>query len=357
MNELEQLAQTRDGLQLYNAGLPAFPRNFTRDSVIAALLYDDMAMMAAQIRFGALHQGQRNDATSGEERGKIFHEYPGVRLRDRSTQFNGCDTTGLWLYGLAQHEVQAGNLTLLSELHPQVRRAIDYLLAHVDERGLFVESPSFCGAERFALRVTYWKDSVVFGRKGGEPTWPAVFTLAHVQNMAGLRAIGELLGDEPLLATAQNMLSALDLLWDDALGGYVVALDGAGPIRVVTSDLLHMLAYLRVGDLSAETLTALSRTSQTLETDLGYRAMPAGASRQVDYDYHAKTVWPFEQAMIHLGASRFGLQHVQQVSQRVVPHIQHNAPETLKAEPDVHSRSCDPQLWTVAARDYFARIK
>lgn len=73
------------------------------------------------------------------------------------------------------------------------------------------------------------------------------------------------------------------------------------------------------------------------------------------YDYHLKTVWPFEQAMIHKGTRRFELAGITAVCERVIPHIQDAAPETLSVHGDLNSVSCDPQLWTIAARDYFAR--
>ena len=73
----------------------------------------------------------------------------------------------------------------------------------------------------------------------------------------------------------------------------------------------------------------------------------------VQYDYHAKTVWPFEQAMIHLGAERFGLPQITAVCQRIISHIQDATPETLSLDPNLNSVSCDPQLWTIAARVYF----
>jgi hypothetical protein len=152
------------------------------------------------------------------------------------------------------------------------------------------------------------------------------------------------------------MLYALPLLWYDDLGNYYPSIDQAGPLTVVTSDGLHMLAYLEEGDMSAEMLTQVARSSHVLETELGYVAMNAADADRVEDDYHAKTVLPFEQAMIHIGVNRFNLTHVVTIAERVIPHIQSAAPETLPAVPVIQSRSCDPQLWTLAARHYFSRF-
>ena len=357
MAEIDQLTKVRDGLAVYDAGLPRFPRNFTRDGILSALLFRDAEMMRDQVRFCALHQGQQNNAHTGEEAGKIFHEFPGFPLRDKNTQYNGCDTTGLWLYGLAKVVEWTGDDSLVAELRPAIEAALGYVRRHVDARGFWNEDPAFCGADRFALKVTYWKDSVLVDRPNGEPLWPAVFPLAHVQTLAGVRKIGRILNDQSILDLANQMLTALPQLWDDTLGSFYPAIDQAGAVQTITSDGLHMLAYLEDGDLSAEMLTSLEQSSRILETELGYVVMNSADADRVEYDYHAKTVWPFEQALIHLGARRFNQPHVASVCERVIPHIQTAAPETLATVPELTSKSCDPQLWTLAARDYFNRVK
>ena len=354
MAEIDQLTKVRDGLTVYDAGLPRFPRNFTRDGILSALLFHDAEMMHDQVRFCALHQGQRNDPHTGEEVGKIFHEFPGFPLRGKNTQFNGCDTTGLWLYGLASYVEWTDDESLATELRSEIEAALGYVRRHVDERGLLNEDPAFCGADRFALKVTYWKDSVLVDRPNGEPIWPAIFPLAHVQTLAGVRGIGRILNDQPTLDLADKMLAALPLLWDNDLGNFYPAIDQAGAVKTVTSDGLHILAYLETGDLWAEAPSQITLSSQVLETELGYVVMNSADAARVDYDYHAKTVWPFEQGMIHIGATRFNLRHVAAVCERVIPHIQKAAPETLATVAELTSKSCDPQLWTLAARHYFA---
>ena len=352
---MNRLRKIRDGYTVYDAGLPRFPRNFTRDGVIAALLLRDGEMMRDQVRFCALHQGKTHDAVTGEEPGKIFHEFPGFELRGKNTQFNGCDTTGLWLYGLAKYVEWSGDHDLIHQLALEIEAALAYVKRHLDDNFLLREDPAFCGADRFALKVTYWKDSVLIDRPDGEPLWPAVFPLAHVQTLAGVRGIGRIMQNQSTLDLAKNMVSALPQLWDDTKNNFYPAIDQMGAVSTVTTDGLHMLAYLEEGDVSAETLQSLQSSSSVLETALGYVVMDSADADRAEYDYHAKTVWPFELGMIHMGAKRFGLAHVAAVCERVIPHIQTAAPETLTLAADLHSKSCNPQLWTLAARDYFTR--
>ncbi|MEM7333197.1 MAG: hypothetical protein AAF490_14000 [Chloroflexota bacterium] len=355
MSEIDNLRKKRDGYTVFDAGLPRFPRNFTRDGILAALLFEDAVMMRDQVRFCALHQGQKPNPISGEEIGKIFHEFPGFPLRARNTQFNGCDTTGLWLYGLAKYVEWSGDKSILDELKTAVSQAITYTQTHLREDYLFEESPSYCGADRFALKVTYWKDSVLYGRPNGETAWPAVFTLAHVQTLAGVRAIGQVLNSTVILELASKMHQALDSLWDDSLGCYISAMDRLGRMPILTSDTLHMLAYLQPGDISSNQLAKIAETVTNLESELGYLVMSGHDAASLQYDYHAKTVWPFEQGLIHLGAVKFGLPHIAKICERVVPHIQTSASETLAVSNDLNSPSCDPQLWTLAARSYFSK--
>lgn len=354
---MKQLLKNRDGLQVYDAGLPRFPRNFTRDSIISALLANDMAMMREQLRFCALHQGQKRDAETGEEVGKIHHEWPGYPIRDRMTTYNACDATAFFLLGHAAVIHQTNDHTLFNEQSAAIDNALTYILNHINEDGLFEESPSYCGAEQFALKVTYWKDSVVLGRPNGEPNYPAVFTLAHVQNLAAVRAIARLRDDETLHDVAWDMLFGLARLWDEENGNFYVAQDEMGMIRAVTSDSLHALYYLNGTDLSGIQVEAIERSSEVLETSIGYMNMRPEDAPKVDYNYHANTIWPFEQALIHAGAGKFGLARVQRVCERVLRAVDGRDPETLQIRVTTEDApSCDPQLWTIAAKQYFAAV-
>lgn len=355
MNRLRQADKTR---RLYNAGLPRFPRNFTRDSIIAAILADDVAMMRDQLIFCAEKMGQRNDPVTGEEIGKVHHEWPGYPLREKMTTYNACDGSAFFLIGQHWLWQKTGERAFVEQFAEQIRAAVSYIRAHLNEQSLFVESPEFCGADSFALKVTYWKDSVILDRPNGEPTWPAIFTLAHIQNLCGLRCAAVLLESAELQTIANQMHAALDLLWDDQLGTFYSAIDGEGAISAITSDALHGLFYLEVGDLSAEKIASIERTSEQLETSIGYLVMTPEDAPRMNRPYHAATVWPFEQAMIDIGAAKFGLARVQRVCRRVLRAVDVGDPEAVEVQIIKDSPlSCDPQLWTIAAKRYFGVAK
>ena len=187
-----ELSVKEGNLKLYKAGLPGFPRNFTRDSIISAILLQNAQMLRDQLIFCARKQGKKKNPHTGEEPGKIFHEYPGVEIRKQSTLYNACDTTALFIIGHKIYYDLTKDTSLIKSQKGNILMAVNYIINHLKE-GLFFEDPKFSGAKKFALRVTYWKDSVLLGRRGGNPSYPASFFLAHIQNMHALRCAEKIL--------------------------------------------------------------------------------------------------------------------------------------------------------------------
>ncbi len=354
---MQNLLEPREGLTLYNAGLPHFPRNFTRDSIISAYLFHDPAMLRDQLIFCARKQGVRADPQSGEDPGKIFHEYPGFPIGDKLTTYNACDTTALFLWGHELYLRWTGDRSLSEGQAPAIRAAVGYILRHL-RSNLFWEDPSFSGADSFALRVTYWKDSQITGRREGKPVYPVAYTLAQAQNLAGLRSAGRILQDRSLIAQAERMVGSLQRLWDQDLENFYIAYDKDGPIRGISSDGLQLLFYLEPGDLFAEELRALSSSSACLETPIGYRTLEPKRSGGDLESYHSKTVWPFEQALIFEAARKFHLPRVAEVSRRITSELSRGEgvdPEIYElGEQGFRPAGCSTQLWTIAAKEYFA---
>jgi hypothetical protein len=247
-------------------------------------------------------------------------------------------------------------------LQPNIISAIKYIISHIQDQKFFVENPAFCGADEFALKVTYWKDSILFDRKDGKPSYPICYTLAQAQNLAGLRAGLKLLTleeiqDLNLNQNVQYLFDGLQLLFNDQLNNFVIAQDKLGQIIADSDDFLHMLYYLEIGDLTTKQLEAILMHSQILETPFGYRTNSADFCSLVD-SYHSCTLWPFEQAVIHAGAQKFNLQEVMEISSRVVKYLDTN-PELflLHGTEDGYKKiGNDPQLWTWACKKYFENL-
>lgn len=341
-------------LELYSAGMPHFSGNFTRDSIISAILMKNSKMLKDQLIFCSLNQGKNKNSITGEELGKIFHELPGVKIRNLNTLYNACDTTALYLIGHKFYYQFTKDNSLILNQKENIKRALEYILSHL-RNGFFYEDPKFCDADKFALKVTYWKDSSIINRENGEPIYPVVYTLAHIENMAAVRFAAEILESKELLDIAEDMKSkALDLLFSN---GFVIARDEKGDIKGITSDILHSLFYFELGDLNKEQLQKIIEASKKIETPFGYRVLDKKLSESVDDKYHSDSIWPFEQAIIHFGAIKFGLKDIKDVSFKIF-NLLDTDPEIFILEGDGAKKGgCDPQLWTIAAKKYFKSIR
>jgi glycogen debranching enzyme len=365
---------------LWKAGNNNYERPFFRDSVIAATFLKDPQGLKEVLRFAASIQGTKKDPRTGEQPGSIFHEYDpilndGVELPDRSgktTLYNACDSNALFILGHEEYIHLTGDVSFKHEQEDNINSAIQYILRHLDANNLFVIDPKHSDAERYALRVTYWKDSHLKGREDGEPLYPVIYSLSHIQNMAGLRSAGRLSNSKEISKKAEDMKGALVHLFDNQIDTLSIAIDRGGRISGVSSDVLHALNYLEPGDIDPSTLERFLVNSRILETSMGYRTLSPEHGDEVTDSYHAKTVWTHEQAIINSGAKKHliwadfngfktlkeELLRVEEVSSRVVPFMKQNPnanPELflITSTGDIEPGGCDPQLWAIAARKYF----
>ena len=337
---------------------------FGRDLLIAALLDAvDRSFVRDALRFVSGTLGVRFDPRTGEEPGRGLHEFDDVEMRGSSTRYNACDVSPLFLVTAARYAAATDDTAFLAEISDGLGAAADYVLRHV-EGGLFREDPAICGASRYALRATYWKDSHLPGRE--DPAYPVTYTLVQAQAVAALRAaaeISELLPEgtipkPPLIDRAGRAARRLlEDLWDPALDYPVVAVDRRGAMVARSSDALHMLFYLEPDDLDEDRLAAIARGAEVLATPFGYRTYARG---QDDYDphaYHLGAIWPFEQAIIAVGAASHGLTSVRDVALRVIDGLERlgfhelfywDDGSELEGGTAVEGQGCDLQLWSLA---------
>ena len=379
-NLLEELTIKHKEFTLYKAGLPSYPRNFTRDVIIASLIMGSPKMLEDQLIFSAHLQGTKKDPRTGEQPGAIFHEYDikldgGVELSQRpgrTTFYAASDTTALFLIGHEWYQRMTGDKKLYQKQKANILRATEYILSHLYGGSVFIEDPRFCEAEAYALKVTYWKDSQLWGRPGGEPKYPVIYPLAHIQNIAGIRSASYLLNSKELGKVADQMTRALNLMYDEKTKNFPIAIDSQGAINGINSDGLHSLFYLEPGSLTGNKLEKLVKSSMPLETSMGYRTLIPEIAAEAKDKYHAETVWTHEQAQIHIGAIKHlnwaiqngkeelsaSLSHVADVSGRIYSYfknIQGSYPELfiINSEGNMLPGGCDPQLWAYAAKVYF----
>lgn len=370
-----QTTITSDGrlLQLYNAGLKGGHVRFGlfgRDLLITALLLQERMLMSEAIRFVGATLGQRFDARTGEEPGRGIHEYAEVKMRGRLTHYNAAEVSLLLLITAAEYWRLSADTSLLREEKTHFAAAIEYTRRHLKD-GLFIEDPRYCGADGYALRATYWKDSHLPGRE--DPMYPVSYMLVQAQAVAALRAAAMLASplsipeqEDELRALAETAVSRLFTdLWDKKTDYPLIARDRKGSIRGFSSDALHMLAYLRPEDVPPRKLARISAGSEVLETPYGFRTYAPGQPDYSPRNYHLGAIWPFEQALIARGSLRHNLSKPFAVALRTIDALEKlgfvelyyfDRQSGLTSGGSQEAEGCDVQLWSLATPAALLRL-
>lgn len=369
-----------EGLKLCSAG-SAYPNFFCRDNMVANFLSPHAPRLGDCLVFLARRSSRIAEPVSGAEPFKIPHEVPGVFLPDQtpedlarsdrlSTEFAGCDTGAWFMIGHSLYYRVTKDWSLVQAQRELCEGLVDrYVRSHINSDGQFYDDPRQAGADRYALKRTDWRDSALPGRANEEPVFPAVYPLVQALYIRGLRGMAGFSGRTDCASDISGLVDGLEDLFDDTLGGFILAKDALGKIAIAHTDSLSMLAFLNWGDLNPAFIPRIVESSEILETPVGYNSMDPKTETVLKDTYHAR-VWLFEQALIHLGAARFlqmvqkrgedylrlPLKHVLDVSSRIT-RIMDRDSESVVVNGDQISRvGCASQLWSIFARYYFTRL-
>jgi glycogen debranching enzyme len=308
-----------DGGCIIAAGIPWYVAPFGRDSLIVArqLLpwYPDIA--AATLRYLASVQGDEDDPTRDEEPGKIVHEIrfgemARRRLVPHSRYYGTVDATPLFLWLAGQYAERCGDDQLLTELLPNVRRALDW----VDGPG----DSNRDGLVDFARRgdASYenqnWKDSGnSLQRPDGQPLpGPIANVEAQGYVYAAKRQLAHELGQLDG-ALARRLHDEADALreriereyWQPDLNYYAEALDGRGaPARAISSNAAHLLAS-GVPDDSRAAAVVNCLSSAEMFSGWGVRTLSTAMPHYNPVSYHNGSVWPHDNGFVLWGLRRY----------------------------------------------------
>lgn len=362
MDELRAKVEIgRIGLHLYNAGKKGEEVRFglfARDLFTTSFMLQDTELLKATIKFALLTQGKRRDPITGEEPYRVIHEFNEVEIRGLKTRYNAVETTQLLLIGLNLYHKMTEDGEFLRSQQENIFNTIGYILSHL-RNGLFWEDPSFCGASRYALKTAYWKDSKLSGRE--DPYYPVTYTLVQAQTASALRGAAELarsfnFGYSPkeLDSVAEEIVESIfSQLWDDDLNYPLIAKDQKGPISGISSDGLHMLAYLRKEEIPQAKLERIGKAAQALETPYGYRTYAPGQLGYAPNSYHLGSIWPFEQFFIAQGGVIHGQKEILGKSLKIIRALEKfGFPELFywdnQSGYGLGPGGCDLQLWSAA---------
>ena len=304
------------------AGIPWYSTVFGRDSIITSIetLVLNPRIAVDTLRYLARHQGTHENAFTEEQPGRIMHELRRGELA-RSGEiphvpyYGTIDATPLWLILLDETWRWTGDLTLVRELLPNARRALDWIDKYGDMDGDGLVEYARTSAR--GLVNQGWKDSgdgVPFP-DGSLPQPPIALieVQAYVYDAKTRAAVlFERTGDaetaDRLRSEAERLrMLVLDKFWLAELGTFALALDGdKHPLPTVTSNAGHAL-WSRLADPARAVAVAQTLLAKDMCCGWGVRTLSARHPVFNPMSYHNGSVWPHDNALIVMGMSHYGL--------------------------------------------------
>jgi glycogen debranching enzyme len=315
------LSREEKGQWYPHAGIPWFSAPFGRDGIITALQLLPWApeIAAEVLDFVFANLGEKTDAFTEEEPGKVFHELRrGEMARIREIPFipyyGTVDATPLALVLLREYYRWTGDIERIRKHWPAATRSLHWMSEKGRENvGGFLR---YSRSSPTGLVNQGWKDShdSIMHKDGSLAQGP--IALSEVQAYAWRAWIGayELADLLQLSAEAlEYQKNALALrthfneyFWLEQEGYPALALDGElKPCQVRSS---NMGQCLWGGILSPEQARAVRDhlLSPALFSGLGIRTL---ADTEVAYNpmsYHNGSIWPHDNALILEGLRRYG---------------------------------------------------
>jgi glycogen debranching enzyme len=363
------------------AGAPWYMTLFGRDSLITSMmcLEIDPSLASSTLLTLARMQGQRVDAASEEQPGKILHE---VRrglttagdTRDGSVYYGSIDATPLFVVVLGELYRWGADSDVIAQLLPHADRALAWIEQFGDRDGDgFVE---YQRATDGGLANQGWKDSfdgISFadGRLAQAP-----IALCEVQGYVyaayvARAEIARKLGDTQIALEYEQRAAHLKTLfnerfWLDDRGYFALGLDGQKrPIDSLASNMGHCL-WSGIVDDDKAAATAEHLCSPEMFSGWGIRTLATSMARYNPVSYHNGSVWPHDSAICAAGLSRYGfVERANAVTMGLLeasdafggrlPELFCGFDRTAFEIPVPYPTSCAPQAWASAAPFWLLR--
>ncbi|OQP66185.1 amylo-alpha-1,6-glucosidase [Niastella populi] len=372
---LSLLVQTPYGSYPY-AGVPWYNTVFGRDGTFTAL---ETLWVAPDIAKGVLLYQANRQATDHKplqdaEPGKILHEIRSGEMAETAEipfklYYGSIDTTPLFIVLAGHYLKRTDDLATIKNIWDNILLALEWIRSFGD-----MDGDGFVEYERKAesgLANQGWKDShdSISHENGDLASFP--IALCEVQGYVydakkEAAYIAHRLGHydmaEHLKTEAAGMKQKFnEVFWDEALGTYILALDGnKKPCRVVSSNVGHLL-YSGIVTPERAMKTAHVLMRDDMFTGWGIRTLSSKEARYNPMSYHNGSVWPHDTAIGAYGLARYGLMQpalrIMQglfdaslfIEQQRLPELFCGFASRRGESPTAYPVACSPQAWSVAA--------
>ncbi|HEY5204223.1 MAG TPA: glycogen debranching N-terminal domain-containing protein [Roseiarcus sp.] len=322
LTDLALLEVRRGPHRFTAAGVPWFVGLFGRDSLLPTIqcLAFNPALGRRTTEALARWQGEKDDARTGEQPGKILHELrvgelPHLHEVSQTPSYASVDATLLFLIAIARHVTWTGEMALFDRLSPNVGRALDWLDRKTgeNESGYVAYDGLAAGGQPVNQS---WRDSGT-GVLRGDGAYPVPpLALVEVQGYAYqarmaiaplFRRRGETAKADRLEADARALQARfLQDFWMEAEGCYCLALEKDGRQVASTASNAAQVLWTGIATFDHACKIAARMMKPDMFSGWGVRTLSADHPLFDPLAYQQGSVWAFDNALIVSGLRRYG---------------------------------------------------